>query len=389
MGLPLRFVLFLPVLVARAGLHYIANASFDARSYGVTLLGSPTRLNSPGTGPAFNPSVVELPAAMREGLSPDARYVAAFRFAESQCQMLRQHGRRLGGGMKSFMLLLDGAFQLVARVVEENGWVLNLGMHDVRLERYGDDVVVHGMYYKGGRAQWRVSRLRLGAFPGTPAKVLGRLEGFTHPDVAQPWVEGLGKNFGIIWSGSSEEPFRVLYWLRAERGPDVRRGLPPPPAPSGEADGAASAPLRIGGYEAHNNVSPAPLGPRYPGLRIGVCHTHTDAALPAHVHEPGGSYHGNTYMHYFFIVRDAPPYDVLAVSPPLCFPSEADASRCDVIQFVMSLDPTPGGFLVSYGVNDCEAAAVELALDDVVRFAASALAADARAALLSAAGGRA
>jgi hypothetical protein len=109
---------------------------------------------------------------------------------------------------------------------------------------------------------------------------------------------------------------------------------------------------------------------------LGVCHTHDESALPVHTLEPGGSIHGNTYRHHFFLLRDAPPYDVLAVSPAFCFPSAADGGRCDVIQFVMSLDATRDGFRVSYGVNDCEAAAVELALDDILAFTESGLGPD-------------
>lgn len=62
-------------------------------------------------------------------------------------------------------------------------------------------------------------------------------------------------------------------------------------------------------------------------------------------------------MSVFLLAEGAAPFRVLAQSPPWCFPSPTDASRCESIQFVVSMIFSEDGseLLLGYGVNDCDA----------------------------------
>ena len=367
------------VVCEGAAITYIPNASFDANAFGTVVLGSPIWLNAACPAPCFNPSIVALPDSMRERLPMRAKYAAAFRFTESQCYNLAidWDPRRQLKGMKSFFMLLDNGFAPVARVVEGRGYVHNIGLHDVRLSRHGDIVLYTGMMYAHNRARWVLRRFDLSSWRENnhTASVWLNATGFVHPDLNQSHVKGMGKNLGIFWSGVMDEPIKLVYWLKAPHHVDVRRGLPPPPAaPHMET----LPPLHVDGYEAHNNINPIPLDD--PGLQLGVLHTHSEVMLPhvpGKIRQPHGTTkHGNTYIHYFFAFRTVPPYEVVAKSPPFCFSSAADARRCDAIQFITSIDRTRHDqLLVSYGINDCEAAVVKLAWRDVLNFTFGPLAA--------------
>ena len=80
--------------------------------------------------------------------------------------------------------------------------------------------------------------------------------------------------------------------------------------------------------------------------------------------------YGNTYMHYFVLFEDSPPWQIQKRSGPWCFPSTDNASKCDTIQFVMSahLDESQEELLLAYGINDCDSAIARLPLTKVLAF---------------------
>ncbi|KAJ1450170.1 hypothetical protein M885DRAFT_533072 [Pelagophyceae sp. CCMP2097] len=360
---------------------YIANASFYASAYAATLLGRPTYLDC--EPPCFNPSVVEIPEDMLFGLPLGSKYLATHRVTrgEALCESLWEpteathspeserrrlnhmstDARRRLSHMSTYMIIYNSSFQRVAAIVDAAGFVTNLGMHDARLERHGGGLLIHGMVYQKGKATWHVSRLVIEGHNRIHANMT-KLRLF---DVSDNRIQDFGKNFGILWDGGAD-PFRVLLWLKAAPVTDVRRGLPLP-QPSDSVSQAKD--LFISGFPVHNNISPLRLYPRFPNLRLGISHTHSDDSLKAHSREHGATAHGNTYLHYFFVMCDSEPNDVIATSPPFCFPSSSNSKKCDAIQFVTSASRLNSKtMLLGYGINDCEGAVVELDLDDVLDF---------------------
>ena len=349
------------------GLTYVVNASFEPSAAGAVIMPNALPVRIECAPPCFNPSVVPLPPAVQVAASRwHAKYVSTFRATNSEalCGVLREGRRRLG--MKTYMFLLDGNYQMVVPVVLADGRVENFDMHDVRLERFGDRILMHGMHYKGQSATWILRWLVLNP-NSTTDRVTSSTAAVIHGDVKQGYLKnGPGKNYGILWSGRNRDPFNVLYWL----GPrlDVRRGLPPPsPLPT------STKRLMFHGRPVHNNGSPIALGTMCPGHLLAIGHVHLDSSLPAHVRgQKGATYHGNTYINYWFIARDEEPYDIVATSPAFCLPSLNNATLCETIQFIVTLAKvTETMLLVSYGVNDCEAALVELEVRSVLAFAMS------------------
>ena len=349
------------------GLTYVVDASFEPSAVGAVLMPNAFPVRIECTPPCFNPSVVPLPPAVRVATSRGhAKYVSTFRSTpeEALCGVLQKGSRRLG--MKTYMFLLDCNYQKVVPVVLADGHVENFGMHDVRLERFGDRILLHGMYYKGQSATWILRWLVLNP-NATTGRVTSSTAAVVHGDVKQSYLKnGPGKNYGILWSGRNGDPFNILYWL----GPrlDVRRGLPPPPSQN-----TSIKRLMLHGRPAHNNGSPVALGTVCPGHVLAIGHVHLDSSLPAHVRgQKGATYHGNTYINYWFVARDTEPYDIVATSPAFCLPSLNNATLCETIQFIVTVAKvTETTLLVSYGVNDCEAAVVELEIRSVLAFAMS------------------
>ena len=361
----LSFVMFLSTACTATSITYVANASFVPSVAGAVLMPNafPVRIDS--SPPCFNPSVVPLPLAVRVAAARwHAKYLSTFRVTpgEQMCGVLKERRRRLG--MKTYMQLLDGNYQPVAPVVRSDGLVANFEMHDIRLERFGGRILMHGMQYKSRRsAAWKMSWLHLSP-NATTGHITASTTSLIHGDLDRSsLINGPGKNFGILWSGRDEDPFNVLYWL-GERL-DVRRGLPPPPA--------NITPLVLHGHEIHNNGSPIALGTACPGHVLAIGHAHLDSSLPAHVRgKKGATFHGNTYINYWLLARDTPPYDVVATSPAFCLPSLNNATLCETIQFIVTVTKVAENvLLMSYGVNDCEAAVVELEISSVLAFATS------------------
>jgi hypothetical protein len=119
------------------------------------------------------------------------------------------------------------------------------------------------------------------------------------------------------------------------------------------------------------------------GILLGVAHAHRDLwGSRATARSSVLPKYGSHYTHMFFALRDRPPFALDMLGPEFCLPRSRrgatrisrnaqleDESECDVIQFVTSLElaaprGAPGSssasLILSYGIDDCFAAVVEL-----------------------------
>jgi len=110
------------------------------------------------------------------------------------------------------------------------------------------------------------------------------------------------------------------------------------------------------------------------GELLGILHFHRPEGRGESVH----ARHGHHYTHAFYTVSDRPPWRLRRVSNEFVFRSRSSRRRdADVIQFASGLDLIPpsavddggggngGRLLVSFGINDCEGAALFLDVDAV------------------------
>ena len=120
-----------------------------------------------------------------------------------------------------------------------------------------------------------------------------------------------------------------------------------------------------------NNGSPIALSN---GLLLGIGHFHTNTAAPYNLGKEatrGTTKYGNTYLHAFLLYERDSPYAHCATSRPFCFPAIDDPRKCDIIQFVMSIMRLPAAndtLLISYGINDCEGATVEITEQQILDY---------------------
>mmetsp|Transcript_17078 Transcript_17078/g.53335 ORF Transcript_17078/g.53335 Transcript_17078/m.53335 type:complete len:447 (+) Transcript_17078:248-1588(+) len=205
-----------------------------------------------------------------------------------------------------------------------------------------------------------------------------RVSLFEHPQVkANPWKNRERiQNIGVLWDGSALDNFRLVWWL--DSVVDVRVGIPPrpsePPKNSTGLDNGLAGSYR---KKLHGNGSPIALDDWYPGLAVAAAHFWLDAT--GNSEKRNRVYNStrwhNTYLSHFVVFKNKPPYETVATSPAFCFPSlspkstDPDAPLCDIIQFVTGLVRVPDSTnaLVTYGINDCEAAWIEIPIVDLIR----------------------
>ena len=166
------------------------------------------------------------------------------------------------------------------------------------------------------------------------------------------------KNVGVVYNNNSSEA-GLLYWIQPTL--DIRFGseLSNSGAPRRGAYMVVDDVVAGKRATMHNSIDPILLPGGKTVLAIG--HTHADLGT--------GTYWGNTYLHYFFLIDAATgDYNVLAHSKPFCFPSQTNALLCDTIQFASSaaLSTTKESLIIAYGVNDCQASMVHLTLSEVL-----------------------
>ena len=367
-----------------AGKIYLKEAFFEPEKLGFDLLESrPRRLRGDGN---FNPSIARLPRPLNftGGGATNATYVVAFRHKDHSCALLKEESnvteRELRSGAHGTTFeILDDSFEHVADVTTD-GHLWFFDHTDARIEsfseKWGDRLLVTATRYHHKSKEmiqiWNARWLRLYVDNATN-DVTFFSEPVLHPDIqgnSEIWRQG--KNFGVLYEGG-QEPFQLLHWLTAGRV-DVRRGIPPPPFPDDlkpiTIDDALNS--SISAKSLSNNGSPVELAN---GLLLAVGHFHTDTSVPydqTHTATRGTTKYGNTYLHTFVLFQRHAPFAHCATSRPFCFPALDDPAKCEIIQFVMSIIRLPGNkndtLLLSYGVNDCEAATVELTDQQILDF---------------------
>lgn len=206
-----------------------------------------------------------------------------------------------------------------------------------------------------------------------------------HPQIeANPWKNSeRAQNIGLLWNNRPRETFKVIWWI--QKFLDVQVGVPPQGRSHAEEHQVErDTELELtngleGDYKSplHGNGSPVSLNDIVPGLSILAGHTWLDAGALAM--KRGRVFNAtrwhNTYMSQFVIFKNKAPFETVAVSPAFCFPSVSPESTtesplCDIIQFITGFTRIPhtSNVLITYGINDCESAWIEIPIIDLIRF---------------------
>jgi len=309
----------------------------------------------------FNPSLVVLPPKLARTLHPRAFFVTTLRTPGNQCGNLGS-GRTSTLKTKSnytMIAILDRDFQLLESAAIPN--------EDHRLFMVGESLLV-SFLRKVARARWQWTLLKL---------ELAIHEGHLRTKYSQPNLPGLretvtipgARNLGLLHFANDtwvclhhydgpvtdvKPVFHSLSLLQGSPHPhnSIKLMTPPPPLPP---------PLQESPHP-HNSINLVPL-PEY-GAFLGALHWHG----------PPGKHHalfGSLYEQRFFLLEDKAPFKVKQMGSAFCFPAShpARAGQCEIIQTVMSVikDPrNPGTLLISYGINDCEAAVTRVPLKAVL-----------------------
>merc|ERR1712150_151213 len=96
---------------------------------------------------------------------------------------------------------------------------------------------------------------------------------------------------------------------------------------------------------------------------LGIAHFHR----PEKNSQSDYAYFGHHYTHAFYTISSNPPYKLLHLSNEFIFPSFHYPDDGEIIQFAAGFDVVLHGLkvVISYGINDCESAIVDLPLRDV------------------------
>ena len=317
--------------------------------------------------PAFNPSIAVLPAStlsLLRTLHPSSRYVASFRQLLGQCEKVPgdQHcpSHIEEWDPATVFAILDAELGVLAhvRVVLTNA---TLYLQDVRLHNLNGSLSLtfYTSYVNGDDQNSYVAAFGL--------SVVGdAVHG--HIDHVYP-TPGL-RNAGLVLY---EDRLQFISW--ATQPVIVEPAVLPSDSP-GEADGNLTAygdiqrlPI-IGyrGYDLHLNGSPLHV----PELGQLLLLTHTHSEVRPKWKSSSTPLDGFDYFHHFVLFDDRPPWTARSMSSAWCFPAAENSSRCESIQFGMSLvldadDNTT--LLISYGVNDCSSRAARLPLFDALALA--------------------
>lgn len=91
----------------------------------------------------------------------------------------------------------------------------------------------------------------------------------------------------------------------------------------------------------------------------------------AHFHRPEDrqtsnyARHGHHYTHAFYTISSKPPFKLRSLSNEFIFPSAHDKKEGDLIQFAAGLDLYESKLIISYGINDCEGAIMQLPAENL------------------------
>lgn len=331
-------------------------ATMDPREFGATLVENTFQYVG-----GHNPSVVMLTPRQVATITPtlpsgsaEPAFLAVFRHNGNACHMFINSSarRRRLSGASSTLYVLDVQMRRLAVVKDVSGRRgFNFLHEDVRLQAYGERFLASMVEFKHSKGAWRgVWRLFWLELALSSGAISASLAKFEHPDLTRTWADVLtdGKNFGILWNGTTSEPFYVVSWLTAGIL-DARRGLPLPAAAANARDHLAG----VGGKYLHNSGTPIDVSGMCPGLILAVGHNHLDI-LPSHRSAPNATPNGNTYFHYFVAYEATPPFRHVATSPAICFAAVGFTGRCEVVQFVTNVENLPDDrVLINYGINEC------------------------------------
>jgi len=290
--------------------------------------------NGTGTLAGFNPSVVLLPPEVAFELVPGTRYAAAVRHYKDQCSrfgFLRDRVHTNG----SMLVLLDEDLNPVgAAHIEATN---RSNCQDVRLFVLGKQLLASCVVYEElfqWHFHWTLQQLHLNMSSGLSfaahfGEVLASYED--------------QKNLGLM---QQDDKLQVLWFMNAESAVVYTQPLT-----------LVSEDL----HQLHNNVNPLYLPEE--GAYLCVIHTYEQGST-----EDESTFWRHHYYHRFVLINDDLHHDVLRTSPLMCFPSAVKESSCETVQFVMSIVRDGGDLLISYGINDCEAAIVRVPLSAVLAF---------------------
>eukprot|EP00930_Biecheleria_cincta_P054982 TRINITY_DN41355_c0_g1_i1.p1 TRINITY_DN41355_c0_g1~~TRINITY_DN41355_c0_g1_i1.p1 ORF type:complete len:422 (+),score=47.23 TRINITY_DN41355_c0_g1_i1:70-1335(+) len=297
--------------------------------------------------PCYNPSLAVLPRDLAIVLDPKAYYVAAVRLSNPQCKRLGSRKfasiNRLGG---SSIFIMDADFNILQTSLITNVSGRKANVIDVRLFVTGEKVYI-SYWTPRPDFSFRVQELIVKhSFDGSIVASVG--------DMVPDFTLKRQRNIGVMQTAHGE--WRALLWLA---DPMYIR-----PVPVGTTKTAASNRLawRSEGKDIilHNNINPVELPELNAYLAVG--HVALDNSRTV-------ASFASKYVSFFMLFDNKPPFKLQHRSPPVCFPSQSDAARCEIIQFVMSVVlESPSSLLLSYGVNDCEAIIARMQLADMISF---------------------
>lgn len=284
---------------------------------------------------AFNPALMVLPSHIAERLGQGAYYLAAVRHNNGQCENMgvNETRKKLEWGPESSLIVLDKGLRGLGAG--------KLPGTDTRLFSDGNKMFMTYVLVD--------EQTHLRSFD-VQLSVDGDL--CINYDSEELMFGRHQRNLGLI---SQQGHLFVLKWINEEM--DVE------PA---ELIGQSLTP------GLHNNINPLELPEENAYLTVGHMHIedHCSGCKSNGTHT--GPKYGWKYVSYFILFDRAAPWGVQHESSPFCFPSLLNESLCESIQFVMSIVRDGQDLLVSYGINDCEAAVVRVPVDAVLSFTRSA-----------------
>lgn len=286
----------------------------------------------------FNPALERLPDAVAQRLGNRARYLLTLRHNNGQC-------RRMGADLPTVMRS-DRAVDSTVTVLDDSfGYVGSTSIYgtDCRILVDGDQIYITrvmapGVTHMGSvDLQMRGDALHL-SFENDRQ--------FDQDD----------RNLGLL---KHEGGFMVLRWP-GERMVMQRMEMMSGSGNSDELDSENSD------MSLHNSVNPLLL-PELDAY-LGLGHMHLGTGCRSCQNRKRGPKYGHTYVSYFVLFDRGEPWSMRHFSPPFCIPSAANATRCETIQFLTSIVREGDDLLVTYGINDCEAAMVRVPIAQVLKF---------------------
>lgn len=286
----------------------------------------------------YNPSLVVLPDAVAQRLGNGAYYLATFRHNYGQC-------RRMAANIPTINRSDHKAFTTLVVLDREFGYVASepISGSDCRLF-VDSDLVYITRGFTTVHLEGMDLRLNGGALQVS----------FTSD---RELSQSDDRNFGLL---KHEGKLQVLRWPGETMDVHAMRRAPPPKPGAAATDEDLAADASF-----HNSVNPLELPEHDAFLGIGHVHINKECAWCPKRRGPRAGY---SYVHYFVIFDRGEPWAMRDISPPFCIPSAANATRCEIVQFVMSAIREGDDLLLTYGVNDCEAAMIRVPLKAVLEF---------------------